>query len=50
MKKLFLIAAVFGSLFFTSCDPEPISEELELQFTEGEDGEIEGEDDDGSNG
>ncbi|MFC4633576.1 hypothetical protein ACFO3O_06635 [Dokdonia ponticola] len=22
MKKLFLVAVVFGSMFFTSCDPE----------------------------
>ncbi len=43
MKKLFLIAIVFGGVFFTSCDPQPLSEEFKIQSTEGEDGEIGGE-------
>ena len=42
MKKLFLIAFVFGSVLITSCDPQPLSEELKVQSTEGEDGEIGG--------
>lgn len=42
MRKLFLIAVVFGSIVCTSCDPQPISEEFKVQATEGEDGEIGG--------
>ena len=49
MRKLFLIAVVFGSVFCTSCDPQPISDEFKVEATEGEDGQVEGEDDDGSN-
>lgn len=41
MRKLFLIAVVFGSIVCTSCDPQPLSEEFQVQATEGEDGQVE---------
>ena len=43
MKKLFLVVAIFGGIFLTSCEPVNLSEIQEQTLTEGEDGEIEGE-------
>lgn len=38
------------STTFTSCTPTPLSQQVDLSPTEGEDGEIEEDDDDGGNG
>ena len=49
MKYLFLIlVALFTSYSFTSCTPEAFNEQIELSPTEGDDGEVEDEDDDGT--
>jgi len=51
MKKVVLIIAVFFSVLFntflTSCTPEPLEDATENVATEGEDGEVDPDDDDG---
>lgn len=49
MKTIFYIMIVlFVGTNFTSCSPEAISEDVEQSRTLGEDGELGGEDDDGT--
>jgi len=45
---LYVFMALLMSASFTSCTADSITEEVQTQSTQGEDGEIEEEDDDGT--